>query len=245
LLSPFDEALSEWKQQQAPTFEALDLIRRDTELALHQNASAISNQLAQLSIALVNHSERQFELMRATEKRSLRVTLFILGVVLLAGAAIVWLAARALIGATRKLQTAAGIPAITGEGVPSQLPWELPNLLLDQAASAYAAALGDVEKRLMALEQRQPQNGAETIEAIPESRDATQAVRNAAVPSKARQVPRLAMALGDGEAILFLPHDAHTSSSPLLAWFTRLGRFFAHPRASKSRRAAAGTRFNR
>ena len=95
LVTPaLEEALRQLKEQQASTFEALDLIRNQTESALQHNASILSNQLVQFSTALAGNSERQLQFMRETERRTLYVTMLILLAVLLGVAALVAIAAR-------------------------------------------------------------------------------------------------------------------------------------------------------
>ena len=222
-----EEALRQLKEQQqeqqASASRALELIVNHTETALYRNALTVSNQLAQFSVALSDYSSRQLLLMHSTESRTLRVTLLILLVVVLTAGALVLLAARSLRGLANRFSGHAMPYGI--ELAPSQ-----PSLIETSAESAYTAAILDVEKRIAALEDRP--------HAAPAPASATEA-GSSSVPSpstagglrvstaKFRSAP-LALAIGTGEALVFLPRDqaAAPGDSRVAAALGRIGRLF-------------------
>jgi hypothetical protein len=214
-----EEALRQLKEQQASAARALELILDHTETALHRNAITVSNQLSQFSLALADYSDRQFQLMRSTESRTLQVTLLILLLVVLTAAALLLLAARALRSLTHRFSGTAAAFGLE--------PAPVPQALIDQAAeSAYTAAILDVEKRIAALEQRPVPVPAAAIEAAA-AQPAAQAGPRSASSTKFRSSAPLALALGSGEALMFLPRDRPPQGDkPSVGVLGRIGRFF-------------------
>ena len=187
------------KEQQASASRALEVILNHTETALHRNAITVSNQLAQFSVALADYSDRQFQLMRSTESRTLRVTLLILLVVVLTAGALLLLAARALRSLTHRFS--GGATSFAVESPPG------PPSLLDPAAdAAYTAAILEVEKRIAALEQRPTTVPAAIGESASPQTAATPAGSRSTSSVRFRSAP-IALALGSGEALVFLPRD--------------------------------------
>lgn len=213
---PVEEALRQLKEQQASASRALEMILDHTETALHRNAITVSNQLAQFSGALADYSDRQFQLMRSTESRTLRVTLLILLIVVLTAAALLLLAARALRSLTHRFSA----PAAAGPF--GMEPPAGPQALLDQVSdSAYTAAILEVEKRIAALEQRQTHVPADQ----PGPRPASSAKLKPSAP--------LALALGSGEALMFLPRDrSRHAGNRVVEALGRFGRLFQKPTPS-------------
>jgi hypothetical protein len=210
------EALRQLKEQQAATFQVLELIRGHTESALQHNAAAVSNQLAQLNTALARHSDRQIELMRAAESRTLRVTMLILLVVLIAAAALLLLAARTLRGILLRLPQQS--PAMNAE--PLAASGLLRTSALEEAPdAAYTSALLEVEKRIEALESKP----SVTPPAQPPPVDSAPRI---APVSKPRSLPTLALALGQGEALMFLPRERDQGVGRVFTMFGRFGRLF-------------------
>jgi len=225
LVTPaLEEALRQLKEQQASTFEALDLIRNQTESALQHNASILSNQLVQFSTALAGNSERQLQFMRETERRTLYVTMLILLAVLLGVAALVAIAARSFNSLAKRLP----FPA-PGRTEPPTARAESPVSLLEQTAtSAYAAALLDVETRIATLERRpQPGLAAGPATSTPARKSPAAPARHSA-PAKPGSSASLAVALGDGQAIVFLPRERTAGAGGRLRdMLHRIGRLFA------------------
>jgi hypothetical protein len=224
-----EEALRQLKEQQASTFQALDLIRKQTESALQHNTSVLSNQFAQFSTALAGSSERQLQFMRDTERRTLYVTMLILLAVLLGVAALVLLAARTFHSLAKRLPLPA--PAASRPELPPGRA-NGPAALLDQAAtSAYSAALLEVETRIAALERRpMPVLSSTPAAPAPERRNPPSAAR-APAAAKSGASP-LALALGDGQAIVFLPRERRSGAAGRMGELLhRIGRIFS-PRKS-------------
>ncbi|MEY2408464.1 MAG: hypothetical protein QOF48_1134 [Verrucomicrobiota bacterium] len=211
-----DEALRQLKEQQASATQALELILDHTESALHRNAVTVSNQLAQFSVALADYSDRQFQLVRSTENRTLRVTLFILLVVVLTAAALLLLAARALRALTLRFS-----------GTPAFEPAPMPPPLMEQTPdAAYSMAIMDVEKRIMALESRQVAAAGARDEKAAPSVAASSGARATPAP-KLRSSGPLALALGSGEALMFLPRDqTQPAERRGVSALSRIGRLF-------------------
>ena len=220
LNAAMEDALRQLKEQQASTFQVLELIRGHTESALQHNAAAVSNQLAQFNAALVSHSDRQIELMRSAGSRTLRVTMFILLVVLFAAAALLLLAARTLRGIVLRLprHSPAAIPEPkAGGGL-------LRPAAVDEAADfAYSSALLEVEKRIEALENKPSVKPPAQVAA--QVAPLASAPRTAA-PSKPRANATLALALGQGEALMFLPREQAPGVGRVFTMFGRIGQLF-------------------
>lgn len=202
-----DEAIRQLKEQQSSTTQTLDLIRRDTESALQHNARAVSNQLTELGRTLVRHGAQQFELMRAAEQRNLRVIAAILGVILFAGSVVVWLAVRTLNRLSNHSMPAALLPV--GEATPPS------HTLIESAATtAYSTALGEVERRVSNLENQRAARVTTTGSPQP-------------LAPKPRLAPRLAMTLGSGEALVFLPgEEPKPLTRRLRQWLGRMRGVF-------------------
>ena len=234
-----EEALRQLKEQQTSTFQALDLIRNQTESALQHNASVLSNQLVQFSTALVGNSERQLQFMRETEQRTLYVTMLILLAVLLGVAALVVVAARSFNSLAKRLP-------FPGPGR-TELPparAESPVALLEQtASSAYTAALLEVETRIAALERR-PQPGLTAGPAMSTpARSSPAAPARHSAPAKPGSSASLAVTLGDGQAIVFLPRDsAAGAGSRVREMLHRIGRLFAPRKSSAPHKPLPGPR---
>ena len=226
-----EAALRQLKEQQVSTFQALDLIRRQTESALTQNASVLSNQLAQFNIALLGNAERQLQFMRDTQWRTLYATMLIFLAVLIGVAGLVLVAARAFKALAKRLPLPAPGPTPGLPEVPKRI--ENPVALLEQSAtSAYAAALLDVETRIAALERRPvPTLSAGPVTTAPSRRSPAAASRTTA-PAKPPP-SSLAMALGDGQAIVFLPRERSIGAAGRIGdlWH-RFGRLFASRKSS-------------
>jgi hypothetical protein len=226
-----EEALRQLKEQQASTFQALDLIRIQTESALLHNSSVLSNQLAQFSTALAGNSEIQLQFMRDTERRTLQVTLLILLAVLLGVGGVVLVAARTFQALAKRLPIPAPAP---GRVERSAGRVESPGALVEQAAtSAYKAALLEVETRIAALERRPaPVFSVGPSAPVPARRSPSAAAR-APTPAKPGSSTSLAMALGDGQAIVFLPREqAAGAGGRIRAFLHRVGRLFAPGKSS-------------
>jgi hypothetical protein len=215
LNAALEGALRQLKDQQASTFQALELIRGHTETALLHNAATVSNQLAQLSTALASHSDQQLQLMRSAEGRTLRVTMLILLVVLLAAAALLLLAVRTLRGLVQRIPPHGA--ESNAESVAS-LASPAASLLEHAVDSAYTSALLEVEKRIAALEHKQPVSTG--------SKAAPATAPRPATSPKARPNPSLALALGQGEALMFLPREQTSGVGRVFTIFGRIGRLF-------------------
>jgi len=211
------------QEQQAAASRALELIVNHTETALHRNAVTVSNQLAQFSVALSDYSTRQYLLMRSTENRTLRVTLLILLVVVLTAGALILLAARALRGLANRFSGTAMSYGTEPAPIPPQ------SMIEPSAESTYSAALLEVEKRIVALEHRQ--TSAPVPVAAGESSSSPSATPQAsarAASPRFRSAP-VSLAIGSGEALVFLPRDQATplpNDSRLAAALGRIGRLF-------------------
>ena len=229
-----EEALRQLKEQQTSTFQALDLIRQQTESALQHNTSVLSNQFAQFSTALAGSSERQLQFMRDTERRTLYVTMLILLAVLLGVAALVLLAARTFHSLAKRLPLPASPLPAPAASRPELPPGRAngPAALLDQAAtSAYSAALLEVETRIAALERRPMPSLSSDPAATASARRNAPAAGRAPVAAKSGASP-LALALGDGQAIVFLPRERSAGAAGRVGELLhRIGRLFA-PRKS-------------
>jgi len=219
-----EDALRQLKEQQASTFQAIELIRGHTESALQQNTITVSNQLAQLGAAIATHSERQLQLMRSTEGRTLRVILLILLVVTLAAGVLVLFVARAL----RGLQHAHATSALAN-GAPLEEPHlsqSQPETYLEHAVgSGYAAALAEVEKRIAALEHKP----AALATPVKETSSAhASSASQAPVPlPRLKPAASVALAVGSGEALVFLPRDASPGAGTrAVSALGRIGRLF-------------------
>jgi hypothetical protein len=229
------------KEQQASTFQALDLIRLQTESALLHNASVLSNQLAQFSTALAGNSEIQLQFMRDTERRTLLVTLLILVAVLLGVGSLVLVAARTFNALAKRLPFPAPAPD-RAELSPSRV--ESPSALLEQAAtSAYTAALLEVETRIAALERRPAQGFPGGPSAGEPARRSPSAAARPPTPARPGPSTSLAMALGDGQAIVFLPREQATGAGGRIREFLhRVGRLFAPGKSSAPAKPLPGPR---
>jgi hypothetical protein len=232
-----EAALRQLKEQQASTFQALDLIRSQTESALNQSASVLSNQLAQFNISLLGNSERQLQFMRDTERRTLYVTMLILLAVMLGVAGLVLIAARAFKALAKRLPLPTPGPSLPE--LPKRV--EDPVALLEQSAtSAYAAALLDVETRIAALERKPvPALSSSPATPAPARRSPPAAGRTTVKPPASP----LAMALGDGQAIVFLPRERSIGAAGRIGelWH-RLGRLFAPRKSSAPAKPLPGPR---
>jgi hypothetical protein len=236
-----EEALRQLKEQQASTFQALELIRHQTETALYQNASVLSNQLAQFSTALAGNSKLQLQFMRDTERRTLQVTLLILVAVLLGVGGVVFVAARTFRALARRLPFPAPAP---GQAEVSADRVESSGALLEKtAASAYTAALLEVETRIAALERRPTQGlAAGPAAATPARRNPPAAARPTA-PAKPGPSTSLAVALGDGQAIVFLPRERGPGAGGRIGEFLhRFSRLFSHKKTSTPAKPLPGPR---
>jgi len=229
-----EEALRQLKEQQTSTFQALDLIRYQTESALHQNTSILSNQLAQFGTALAGNSEIQLKFMRETERRTLLVTMLILLAVLLGVGALVLVAARTFNSLLKRLPLPApgpGRPELQAGGVESPVAW------LEQAAtSAYTAALLEVETRIAALERRpvpDPSAGPAAPAPSP-ARPSLSAVARSSTPPRQGPSTSLELALGDGQALVFLPREHKSGGGRVGAFLHRIGRLL-HPENPRPR----------
>src|SRR6185436_12840150 len=103
------------------------------------------------------------------------------------------------------------------------------NLLDPSAEAAYTAAFLDVEKRIAALEHRQPARAPSpsATETAPSQNTPASSGARAAAP-KFRSAP-LALAIGTGEALMFLPRDQAAAPPPdsrVAAALGRIGRLF-------------------
>jgi len=240
-----EEALRQLKEQQASTFQALDLIRHQTESALLQNASVLSNQLAQFSIALAGNSEIQLQFMRDTERRTLQVTLLILVAVLLGVGGLVLVAARTFHALAKRLPFPGPAPS-RAEQPPGRVA--NPSALLEQTAtSAYTAALLEVETRIAALERRPAQGlAAGPAAATPARRSSaaanSEAAARAQVPAKSGSSTALAMALGDGQAIVFLPRERGPGAGRIGEFLHRLSGLFSHKKTPSPAKPLPGPR---
>ena len=233
-----EEALRQLKEQQASTFQALDLIRHQTESALQQNTSVLSNQLAQFGTALATNSAIQLKFMRDTEWRTLLVTMVILLAVLLGVGALVLVAARTFNSLAKRLPLPTPAPTPTpAPSRPELAPGrvERPVALLEQAAaSAYTAALLEVETRIAALERRPVPNPSTSPAAAAPARQNAPVQSKPSLPSlptKQASSSSLALALGDGQALVFLPCENKTDGGHFGALLHRLSRLFT-PRKS-------------
>lgn len=235
-----EETLRLLKEQQASTFQALDLIRIQTESALLHNSSVLSNQLAQFSTALAGNSEIQLQFMRDTERRTLQVTLLILLAVLLGVGGVVLVAARTFYALAKRLPFPAPAPG-RAELSPGRI--ESPSALLEQAAtSAYTAALLEVETRIAALERRPAQAFSGGSAPAPARRSPSAAARPS-TPAKPGSSTSLAMALGDGQAIVFLPREQAAGAGGRIREFLhRVGRLFAPGKSSAPAKPLPGPR---
>ncbi len=236
-----EEALRQLKEQQVSTFQALDLIRLQTESALLHNASVLSNQLAQFSTALAGNSEIQLQFMRDTERRTLLVTILILVAVLLGVGSLVLVAARTFNALAKRLPFQAPAP---GRVELSPGPVESPSALLEQAAtSAYTAALFEVETRIAALERKPAQGFSGGPSAPAPARRSPSAAARAPTPAKPGPSTSLAMALGDGQAIVFLPREqAAGAGGRIREFLQRVGRMFAPGKSSAPAKPLPGPR---
>lgn len=236
-----EEALRQLKEQQASTFQALDLIRLQTESALFHNASVLSNQLVRFSTALAGNSKVQLQFMRDTERRTLLVTLLILGAVLLGVGSLVLVAARTFNALAKRLPLPALAP-ILAETPPGRV--ESPSALLEQAAtSAYTAALLEVETRIAALERRPAPGFSGGPSAPAPVRRSPSAAARDPTPAKPASSTSLAMALGDGQAIVFLPRERAAGAEGRVREFLhRAGRLFAPGKSSAPVKPLPGPR---
>lgn len=217
------DALRQLREQQSSTFQAVELIRGHTEAALQSNAIAVSNQLAQLSEAIAGHSDRQFQLMRSVESRTLRGTLLILVIVALAAAGFLLFVARALRVLTHP--QAIRPPGLAAEELPDHAAAGAGSLLDHAAGSAYATALLEVEKRIAALEHRQPPTSAPADVAGPQAQPHQRPVP--AAPARPRPAASVALTVGSGEALVFLPRDTSPGAGGRIASaLGRIGRMF-------------------
>jgi len=236
-----EEALRQLKEQQASTFQALDLIRLQTESALLHNASVLSNQLARFSTALAGNSRVQLQFMRDTERRTLLVTLLILGAVLLGVGSLVLVAARTFHALAKRLPLPALAP-ILAETPPDRM--ESPSALLEQTAtSAYTAALLEVETRIAALERRPAPGFSGGPSAPAPVRRSPSAAARDPTPAKPVSSTSLAMALGVGQAIVFLPREQAAGAGGRIGGFLhRIGRLFAPGKSSATVKPLPGPR---
>jgi hypothetical protein len=229
-----EDALRQLKEQQASTFQVLELIRGHTETALQHNAAAVSNQLVQFHAALASHSDRQIQLLRSAESRTLRVTMLILLVVLIAVALLLLLAARTLRGIVPRLPSHS--PAAIAEPMAGSSVLRA-SVLGEVADSAYTSALLEVEKRIEALETKPPVTPPAQAAPIV-------AARRPAAASKPRPNPTLALALGQGEALMFLPREHSHGVGRVFTMFGRIGRLFrrdaAKPRSVSRANSSKG-----
>lgn len=236
-----EEAIRQLKEQQASTFQALDLIRNQTESALQQNASVLSNQLVQFSTALAGNSERQLQFMRETERRTLYVTMLILLAVLLGVAALVAVAARSFNSLAKRLP----FPAPGRTELPPATVESPVGLLEQTATSAYAAALLDVETRIAALEHRpQPALSAGPAASASARRSpAAPAPARHSAPAKPGPSASLAVALGDGQAIVFLPRESTAGAGGHVRdMLHRFSRLFSSRKSSAPAKPLPGPR---
>jgi hypothetical protein len=236
-----EEALRQLKEQQASTFQALDLIRQQTEFALLQNASVLSNQLAQFSTALAGNSKIQLQFMRDTERRTLRVTILILAAVLLGVGSLVLVAARAFNALVKRLSLPAPAPS---RAEPATDRVDGPSVLLDQTAtSAYTAALLEVETRIAALERRPAQGFSGAPSAPAPARRSPSAGARTPAPAKSGSSTSLAVTLGDGQAIVFLPREQSIGAGGRIKEFLhRVSRLFAPRKSSAPAKRLRGPR---
>jgi hypothetical protein len=219
--------LRQLQEQNLAVLKAVERLQDDADAALERYTAVIAGQLDSLKSALVLQREQDFQSTRAANRVILTLAAGLAGAAVL----IMLLSALLPIWAIRRI-AAAGSARGTSELFPV-LPAGWSGTILPLEAAGHEASLpdldgivGQIEQRLAALEKKVTAPPA--LPKRPEPNTAAPLPSKSETPIVKRSYPaHVAITLGAGEAISFLPRDtALTGFHSFWAWLGGMKRRF-------------------
>ena len=236
---PSSQQLQEQHQQ---LMQAIGLIRQDTEAALHRHANAINLKLDLVNQALASERERELQAWRSSNRFALATASIIVGVVFLEILFLAWLSARAVNRlAARIFACLAGqsLPSATSALSGGNAAYLLAENVMEEANLRLQYGIERLERRLLDLESATTRFQAASQK--PPSTSTAKALslhaRSEASAPKVTRHPGVSLTLGDGESLIFLPHDNEATQFRSFRHFLqKLRKRFQPTRIAKSRR---------
>jgi hypothetical protein len=220
-------ALRQLQEQNSAVLKAVERLQDDADAALGRYTAVIGGQLDALKTALLLQRDQEFQTARAGNRVILTLAAGLAGAAVL----IMLLSALLPLWAVRRI-AAAGSPRGTNDLFPG-LPAGWSGAILPLEAAGHEASLSDldgivgqIEQRLAALEKKATEPPALPKRPVPNT--ATPLPAKSETPVVKRSYPaHVAITLGAGEAISFLPRDAAlTGFHSFWAWLGGMKRKF-------------------
>jgi hypothetical protein len=187
---------------------AVDLVRRDTDLSLQRYAGALDVKLDLFQQAFAVARERELQALRSSNRFVLTIASLIVGLLLVEMLFLTWLGVRSV----NRLRTR--MSAWLSELSPSPEAAALPGAnaahpinghLIQETTLRLQTAIERLELRLLCLEQTAARVPTASKSAVIGTPNVQSSRRSPA--ARAEKHPGVALALGDGESLILLPHD--------------------------------------
>ncbi len=191
---------------------AVDRIRKDTDATLKRFATAMDGKLDGLNRAVASERERDLQTMRDSNRFALTTASVLVGLLLLEILFIAWLSVRAVNRLATRMSTwiseqsaFPGAAAVLGMDAVNPLSGKL----VHETSLRLQNAIERVEQRLLDLEHTTSRFQT-TLAASPGAHGpigSTAPFRPCPPPAKAVMTSGVSLAVGQGESLIFLPHE--------------------------------------
>ena len=189
---------------------AVDRIRKDTDASLKRFTTAVDGKLDRLNRAVASERERDLQTMRNSNRFALTTASIIVGLLLLEILFLAWISGRAVNRlATQISSWVSEQSSFSGAVVATDAAHPLTGNMVEETGLRLQNTIERLEQRLLALEQTTDRFPT-TLTTSPDAQESiasTAQIRSNPLPSKPGKASGVALALGQGESLIFLPHE--------------------------------------
>jgi hypothetical protein len=185
---------------------AVDFIRRDTEVSLQRYAAAVDVKLDLFNQAFVAARERELQAVHSSNRFALTTASIMVAVLLLEILFLAWISVRSV------NRLAARMSAWLAEHSPeapllgANAAHLLTGNMIEQTNLRLQKAIARLEQRFLDLEHAANRFPAPANRPVESGTSNTQA-NSKLTPPKSAKAPGVSLSLGEGESLIFLPHD--------------------------------------
>ncbi len=191
---------------------AVDRIRKDTDASLKRFITAVDGKLDRLNRAVASEREHDLQTLRKSNRFALTTASIIIGLLLLEILFLSWISGRAvnrlatrMSGWISEQSSFSGAVAVVG----TDAEHPLTGSMVEETSLRLQNAIKRLEQRLLDIEHTtsRVQTTLTTSPAAEVSIASTAQFRSNPVPAKPGKASGVSLALGQGESLIFLPHE--------------------------------------
>jgi len=191
---------------------AVDRIRKDTDASLKRFTTAVDGKLDRLNRVVASEREHDLQTLRSSNRFALMIASIIVGLLLLEILCLAWISGRAVNRLATRMSTwiaeQSSFPSAAAVvGIHAGHP--LAGSLVEETSLRLQNAIERVEQRLLDLEHTTSrfQTSLTTSPTAQVSIPAAPSFRSSTLPAKPGKASGVSLTVGQGESLIFLPHE--------------------------------------